>query len=618
MKRAHSVSILVLGLAAGACSGADQNDPSFETLGEVGQELVDAAAVFGFESTAYWNVSAGTKSSTADHSQGAAALAVRNFTYTDITSVPLGSLSGVTSTLRLDVKPPAVLPWGQVQVFVTVPSANVYNAPSNTVPLAGLTASTFSTLSFTLPASAVTALQSNATDKTIKIGVNAPQSNADFKLDNLGFAGAGTNSLVEMRVSDVDDLLVVTVDGVRRKTIYLGDPSEGAKLDVSSWFGAGTNTIRLQNVNTGGPTNYRFELWVDGQQVVNQTPPAGVTTQGIADDRTLSVYTPNRPPLQTVTVTSSTSGRLYLDDTYTGLSTPATLSLPQGNYKLGLGVSTDTPPTYTGSFYERAVTVASASQSVNLTSTAPLGLQKTNTMVIVPVKHTYNYTAAAGHDDPANDGVLADSDIPLLQGQVAVTGSQWFTPFSYGLANWQVTTLPAVTTTPLREKAPDGFAMDDFIDEAGLGSLRGQYDRIVVYFSQYKADGSYVSDHYGSVFALGRQLVGYLSEYARFRTASQPSPWFLHECLHNHEAYNDWVLHEWNGVGGLHGAEQHGYYSENNSGETDYVKFYRLWMRGQVAELDGMRPDVKWPSVPVSSDLNVGVFKTLRVYTGKP
>jgi hypothetical protein len=618
MKCLSSVSIVALALAVGACSGAEPYDAASESLGQTGQALVDAGAVFGFESSSDWTVSAGNKSSTTDRSQGAAALAVNNFSYADVTSVPLGVLSGVTSTLQLDVKPPSAPAWGQIQIFVTVPSANVYSQPSNAVSITGLSASAYSTLSFTLPANVVAALQSNATDKTIKIGITAPQSSSDFKLDNLRFAASSQNSLIEMRVSDVDDFLIVTVDGVRRKTFYLGDPSEGTTTDVSAWFGAGTNNVRVQNVNTGGPANFHFELWVDGQQVLDETPPDGLTTEGIAVDKTFLIDTPNRPPFQTVTATSATSGKLYVEDTYMGVSTPATLSLPQGSYKFGLGVSTDTPPNYTGAFYEQAVTVAGTTQTVDLTGSAPLGLQKTNSIAILPVKHTYNYTPAAGHDDPANDGVLADSDIPLLAGQAAATRDQWFTPFSYGLATWQITTLPTVTTTPLREKTPDGFAMDDFIDEAGLSALRNQYDRIVIYFSQYKADGSYVDDHYGSVFALGRQLVGYLSEYARFRTASQPSPYFLHECLHNHEAYNVDVLHEWNGINGLHGAEQHGYYSENDSGETDYVKFYRLWMRGQVAELDDMRPDVKWPSIPTTSDAYVGVFKTLRVYSGKP
>src|SRR4051812_43418174 len=590
MKHLNSVSIVVLSLCFGAC--AVDSDGSPENLAGVTQALNDPAAVLGFESPSYWTVSAGTKSSTSDKSQGAAALAVRNFTYADITSVPLAALSGVTSTLKLDVKPPAIPAWGQVQIFVTVPSANLYNASSNAVTITGLPASAYSTLSFTLPPNAVAALQSNATDKTIKLAVTAPQSSSDYKFDNLRFQGTSVSSVVEMRVSDVDDWLVITVDGVRRKVVPLDRTTEGPKQDVSAWFGAGSNSVRVQNINTGGPTSYHLEFWVDGQQVLNETAPAGVTTEGIAVDRTFSINTPNRPAFQNVNVTSSTSGKLYVDDVYQGVSTPVTLSLPQGGYKFGLGVSSDTPPNYTGSFYEKAVTVAGASQSVNMTSSAPLGLQKTNTVALVPVKNTYNYTPAAGRDDAANNGVLQDSDIPLLQGQFAVTRDQWFKPFSYGLATWQLTTLPMVTATPLREATPDGFKVDEFLDEAGLSSLRSQYDRIIVYFSQFRADGSYVDDHYGSVFAPGRQLVGYQSEYARFRTASQPSPWLLHEFLHNHENYNESVLHQWNGIGGLHGAEQHGYYSENDSGETDYVKFYRLWMRGQVAELDGMRPDL--------------------------
>jgi hypothetical protein len=70
-------------------------------------------------------------------------------------------------------------------------------------------------------------------------------------------------------------------------------------------------------------------------------------------------------------------------------------------------------------------------------------------------------------------------------------------------------------------------------------------------------------------------------------------------------------------VNGLHGANQHGYYTEGSSGETDFLRFYRAYMRGQVAELDGMRPDINWPSVPTTADLYVGVFDTWPVFTGK-
>jgi hypothetical protein len=615
MKRLDSAIFAIFTLALSACSA---HEGSETVASGMEQALSDPLQVLGFENPADWSASAGTKSSTTDATQGAAALALRNFPYTELTSVPLGTLSGVTPTLRLDVKPPTVPAWGTMQIFVSVPSRGVYNASSNAVSLANLPATAYSTLSFTLPANAVTALQQTYSDATFKIAFGGPESSADFKLDNLRFHGGNSNnSLVELRVNNVDDFLYITVGGVRRKISYIGDPSQGTIENVSSWFGAGNNVVRIQNINTGGPTSYQVELWIDGQLVLNDSAPAGLTKEGIAVDRTFTINTPNRPAFQTVTVNGSPGGKLYLNDVYTGGSTPAELTLPQGPYKLGLGVSTDTPPNYTGAFYEQNITLGSSNQTVNLTSTPPVGLRKTNSVVVIPVQNTWNYTAAAGGPDPSNNGVLNASDVTLLSGQITATRDQWFVPFTYGMATWQTTVLPMVTNTPLRETLPDGLAIDAFLADAGLNSLRQQYDRIVVYFSQQRPDGSNVIDHYGAVFALGRQIVGYQAEYAKFRTATQPSPWLLHEFMHNHEAYNHDVLREYNGIHGLHGAEHHGYYSEGNAGETDYVKFYRLYLRSQIAETVSMSPTTKPLAPPSTADIFLGLFKTLPVYTGK-
>jgi hypothetical protein len=43
---------------------------------------------------------------------------------------------------------------------------------------------------------------SNATDKTIEIGVTAPQSSADFKLDNLRFARERSRRRCPARLAD--------------------------------------------------------------------------------------------------------------------------------------------------------------------------------------------------------------------------------------------------------------------------------------------------------------------------------------------------------------------------------------------------------------------------------
>jgi len=354
--------------------------------------------------------------------------------------------------------------------------------------------------------------------------------------------------------------------------------------------------------------------------VATDSAPSALATSapvGIVVDRTLTVSTPNRPPLQTVRLTSAAPGALYVNKVYTGLTTPATLSLPQGGYTFGLGVSQDLPFNYTGSYYEQAVTVTGSTSTVDLTAGSPLPVQKTTSIAIVPIQVTYNYVTSLGGPDASNAGVLQQSDIAPLLSEVEATRTVWLKPLTYGLADWSVRVLPTVTSTPLYETSPDGLDLDRFLGESGLGYLRQQYDRIVFYFSQQRADGTDVQDPIGTVFAVGRQYIGFQASYARLVGANQPNPYFLHETLHNNEAYESDILHEYNGVAGLHGANQHGYYTEGTSGETDFLRFYRVYIRGQLAELDGFRPDVNWPSVPATADLYVGVFDTWPVFTGK-
>jgi hypothetical protein len=283
-----------------------------------------------------------------------------------------------------------------------------------------------------------------------------------------------------------------------------------------------------------------------------------------------------------------------------------------------VGISQDTPPNYTGSFYEQTVSIgATGSTSINLTSGSPLPLQKTNSVVVIPIRDTYNYVTALGRPDVSNASTLLPADIAALTPQMTATRDAWFKPFTYGLATWNVTTLPMVTSAPLREVSPDNVDLDGFLVAAGLTGLKQQYDRIVFYFSQQRADGTDVVDPIGFVFALGRQYVGFQSSYTRIVAPGLPSPYILHEFMHNHEAYNFDVLGLYNGIAGLHGGGQHGYQSEGSSGETDFVKFYRRYLRSQIAELDGMNVDTQWPSIPTSADIWVGLFQTVRVYTGK-
>jgi hypothetical protein len=439
-------------------------------------------------------------------------------------------------------------------------------------------------------------------------------------------SAATASSVVQLRASDIDDALIVTVNGLRQKTWLLGASDLGQLIDVSSWFGAGNNTIRVQNANGGGPASYKLEILVDGAVVRTDTSPSGADAPpGIVSDRTFTVSTPNRPPFRSVQLTSAVSGKIYLDDAYVGRDTPATLSLPQGNYRFGLGVSQNAPFNYTGSFYQQTFDVTNSTTSANLTASPALPVQKTSRVAVVPVKYTYNYVSALGRSDASNAGVLTDSDLALFKGQMNATRDVWFVPFTYGLATWDIQFQPLVTATPLLEDwdaahTGVGFQVQDFLKKANLEPLKQQFDRIVLYMSQQRPDGSSVADGLNGHFAEGRQIVVIQAAGVTPYAVNAPNPFVLHEFLHNHEAYNQDILGLYNGIHGVHGAGVHGYPGEEGAGETDFVRFYRDYMRGLVVEMDGMTAltgDQIWPGPFSPPDLYVGLFKTVRVFTGK-
>ncbi|MES2823544.1 MAG: basic secretory protein-like protein [Pseudomonadota bacterium] len=145
--------------------------------------------VAGFESTQYWSTTSGTLASTTVHSQGNAALAVSNFSYTELQSIPLSTLSGVSKELAVDVQLPALFAWGQVQVSVTSPTLGLYNAWVGAADLANLSTNKFHKLTFAVPANIETALKQNYSDLVIKLVLNVPNNTSAIVIDNLRFSG---------------------------------------------------------------------------------------------------------------------------------------------------------------------------------------------------------------------------------------------------------------------------------------------------------------------------------------------------------------------------------------------------------------------------------------------
>lgn len=603
------IGVFAVALLAAACSAAPQDD---ETAGSYDQALNDPAAVFGFEATSYWTASAGTKTSSTDRTQGSASLGLANFTYAELVSSPLATLSTVSSTVSVDIKAPVSPAWGTAQLFVTIPSRNIYSAALGSVSLAGSTAGAWRTLTFNVPSNVLTALGQSYSDLRFKIALNVPQIAQPYLIDNLRFGATSNVSLVALDVSNVDDYVYVTVNGLRHKVVPINGVISGEA--ISQWFVPGRNTVRIQGINTGGPGSYTVRLTADGTVVANEdcvsTPcsalPGGT---GIVFDRTYEFNAPNAPAARTLTVNGTTGGKIYINDAYTGFPVPHTFTLPQGEYVVGVGVGEGTPGAYVGQFHEQTVSLTTSNATITPTSTPALSFPNHTKVALLPIRETIH-----GSGGPSNTGVLTANDITIMHGQTIATRDAYVEPFSYGLTTWDIDLLPTVENTPYRRPADAGDAgsKDAFLIEAGLTHLEQTYDIIIYFFSKYTASGAEVANPPCCWWGIG-QAIWFPNHGTRNgESPNDPNVYLLHESLHDYESYNDWRLHFYNGADGTHGADEHGY-PPGDGGEPDFLTYYRAFMRNQVAEVNTMRAGTAWiGSRPTNADLWVGVFDTMR------
>lgn len=409
---------------------------------------------------------------------------------------------------------------------------------------------------------------------------------------------------VQVRVSTSDDLVYLNVNGLRHEVRpSYGVPGEA--IDATSWFVDGENEARVQVVGRG-PAWYRVELWADGACLLDEGCDGEdcAAVAGVSLDRKLRVSLQGLPAAQRLELTSAEPGQLYVDGQFMGRRTPTSILVPPGRYTLGLGQGDETPGAYTGRFFETEVTVGDAPQTVALDARAPLGLANLTRVAVLPVRRTV-------HGEPGDVGVLADTDIAYFVGQAQATSEAWVRPFSYGLTGWEVTALPVVEDVVLQRDASCMSAPNTglLLAEAGLEPLRDQYDIIVFLYSSHRADGSEVSHVPCAIWAAGPE-VSYHSSWLRSIPVGLPSEGLYHETLHS---YDDaaWWRGSYSGVGGVHGAEEHGYHAYQN-GEGEWLAWYRALARGQVAELASMRDGVAWRTIPGRADLYVGLFEVMR------
>jgi hypothetical protein len=157
--------------------------------------------VLGYERpTTDWSSTSGTLSESTSVTQGARALGVIPNGWTEISSVPLGSLGPVRGTATLDVRVPGATNWGEVRVILVAPSKNMWWTDLGSVPLASVPVGQYTRLTYSVPPAVETLLESSYSDLRFKVVVNGPAFPTPYLLDNIvirestppgGVGGAG-------------------------------------------------------------------------------------------------------------------------------------------------------------------------------------------------------------------------------------------------------------------------------------------------------------------------------------------------------------------------------------------------------------------------------------------
>ena len=185
--KANRGAVLLSVVAAVGC-GANPDIDAEESFGRTEGALTSQQGIFGFEAPLGWTGSAGNVGISTTHTEGASSLSLRNANYSLLTSQALSTLSGVGAELAIDVLPPAVASWGQLEFYATSATLGWTSYQwLGQVSLAGLPVGQFAHLKVPLSAAQQQKLKQSYSDLQIRLAVNAPASSTGWLLDNLHF-----------------------------------------------------------------------------------------------------------------------------------------------------------------------------------------------------------------------------------------------------------------------------------------------------------------------------------------------------------------------------------------------------------------------------------------------
>jgi hypothetical protein len=438
----------------------------------------------------------------------------------------------------------------------------------------------------------------NLTAGSHKLRVAFKSSGQNLNWVSLAAVAQG-QSKVEIRMPVVDDFLYLSVNGLRTRVGHYGGQDPNTWYDITRLFRNGANAVRVQAANGGGVGQVDVEIRVNGGTPVRASCLAS-TGCAVVDgdmfyDQPITLPSLSLPVSGAVSVTSALPGKIYLNDEYTGLSTPATLNLPVGKQLIGVGVSNDTPGAYSGKFYQKEITVGAAAMTVDFPSSAVAVAATPVKIALLPVRRSYD--AALNRT-----ALLSNADVTKMEKVIAATRTKWLEPFSYGLSTWAVTTLPVVEnwTAPIEHTC-------SVLEQPAYSSLLGQYDFILVFGSETDSAGRL----YGGTGAYSTGDCVAIPNTGIEGPSDTPNGFVLHEFLHQYEGKQADYHRLYGGSEGLHGAEEHGYFPTYNN-EAEWVAWYRTFIRGQVGETVSMKPGTATPAPLVAPNYYVGTFGSIK------
>lgn len=365
-------------------------------------------------------------------------------------------------------------------------------------------------------------------------------------------------------VTKADDFLQIYTNGLFRGSVVYGSENQMGMIDLTDWLVDGNNEIRVTAYNTGGGMAAFFKLWVDDKLRLDVEDADSSQAPGqFYDHSELIDCTGHGNKIVAVSVESDVTGDVYINGHYSGFTTPTVLRLVEGNYQFGIGGINDR-------YKVLNLHIDDTNNAVHFEDDEWLPPRAWKILLVAVRKMNL------GKRGNNQETSLTDQDIELARQHLEVARSKWIEPLSFGLVTWTIEQLVVEGTIGHVPDDDDQIDAARLLEEAHLDFLKSQFDCLVYFWPEIAPDGS---DPLGCCRAVGGgEGISVSNNWIR-RSDQFPHEVFLHEFLHVAEQ-SYFKKGFYNGLNGLHGAEEHGFQEVDGS----WVHWYRIFMRGQVAE----------------------------------